>query len=70
MIFKKCRDCRYHCRCCASSVFDRGPRCSSCENHYDEFYPSEQIKYCPLDGQRIKFPLYGVNGNIIKEEFN
>lgn len=67
MIFKKCRDCSYRCRCCASSVFDRGPFCSRCENHYDEFYPAEQIKHCPLDGRKIKFPLYDINGNIVKE---
>lgn len=68
MIFKKCRNCQYRCRCCASHFFDKGPRCSRCENHYDEFHPAEHVKYCPLDGQLITYPIYDVNGKIVREE--
>lgn len=68
MIYKKCRNCQYRCRCCASHFFDQGPRCFSCENHYDEFYPAEHVKNCPIDGQPIQHPLYDVNGNIVREE--
>lgn len=67
MIFKKCRSCQYRCRCCASHFFDKGPDCFRCENNYDEFYPAEHIKNCPIDGKSICFPLYDVNGNIVKE---
>lgn len=70
MIYQKCRDCKYRCRCCSSHFFDRNPRCSGCENHYDEFEPAEHMWCCPRDGQVIHHPLYDVNGHLVEVEFD
>jgi hypothetical protein len=66
MVWAKCRDCQYRCRCCASHFFDKRPGCSGCENHYDEFYPAEHIKFCPIDGKPVRLPMY----DILKGELN
>lgn len=68
MKYRKCRDCKYRCRCCASHFFDESPKYSGCENRYDEFYPAKHITRCPLDGEKIKHPLVDVNGNVVREE--
>lgn len=58
MVWAKCRDCQYRCRCCSSFFDNPNPRCSGCENHYDEFYPAKYIKFCPIDGKPISLPMY------------
>lgn len=66
MPYKKCRECKYRCRCCASRFFDQRNVCGRCENHYDEFHPAMHVVYCPLDGERIQHPLMDINGNIVR----
>ena len=68
MLYKKCRNCEFRCRCCASSYSDCGwPHCGRCENKFDEFEPATHIKRCPLDGEEIKRPLLDVNGHIVRD---
>ena len=68
MHYEKCRKCRYVCRCCASHFMDIWPKCSECSNNRCEFEPTEHIQYCPLNGEKIKRPLFDINGRIIIEE--
>lgn len=68
MLYKKCRKCEYVCRCCASHFMDIRPRCNGCPNNRMEFEPAGHIHYCPLDGQKIKRPLFDINGKIVMED--
>lgn len=51
MLYSMCRNCSYVCSCCSARV--NGARCSGCESRYDEFEPAENIKYCPLTGEKL-----------------
>lgn len=52
MKYEKCRQCDYICTCCES----RGlwTNCSGCENPKDEFEPAQNIKFCPLNGEKLE----------------
>ena len=50
-MYEKCKNCEYICTCCLSRQYcDR----SGCENGYDEFKPAKNIRFCPLDGNKIE----------------
>ena len=67
MLYEKCTKCKYACRCCISHFKDIWPRCRDCPNNHREFEPAGHIQYCPLDGQKIKRPLFDINGRIVME---
>lgn len=50
-MYSMCRNCSYVCSCCSARA--NGARCSGCESRYDEFKPAENIKYCPLTGEKL-----------------
>lgn len=68
MAYEKCRRCQYACKCCNSHFMEIWPKCNSCSNNHREFEPSVHILYCPVDGQRIKRPLFDINGRLIMED--
>lgn len=51
-MYEKCRNCEYICTCCLSRKYC--DCCSGCENDHDEFKPAKNIKFCPLDGNKIE----------------
>lgn len=56
MLYSMCRNCSYVCGCCSARI--NNARCSGCENHYDEFKPADNIKYCPLTGEKFSSEAY------------
>ena len=51
-MYEKCRNCEYICTCCLSGKYY--DCCSGCENDHDEFKPTKNIRFCPLDGNKIE----------------
>ena len=51
-MYEKCRNCEYICTCCLSRKYC--DCCSGCENDHDEFKPAKNIRFCPLDGNKIE----------------
>lgn len=68
MLYEKCRQCRYVCRCCSSHFKEYFPHCQECPNNHFEFEPALHIIHCPLDGLKIKRPLFDINGRIVMED--
>ena len=67
-MYEKCRACQYVCRCCSSHFMEGWPQCARCPGSRIEFEPAAHVKHCPIDGQKIKRPLFYNNGRIIMEE--
>lgn len=68
MIYKKCKQCKYVCRCCTSHFMEGPIGCSECARNRNEFSPAMHIVYCPVDGRKITHPLYDINGRLVREE--
>lgn len=70
VLYEKCRDCEYACRCCSSHFMEKWPRCSDCPRNRIEFIPAAHVVYCPLDGVKIQRIPTDVNGMPVKEKIN
>ena len=55
MIYEKCRQCEFVCRCCSSKHWDNNyPHCQGCNRTHNEYEPANHINHCPIDGSIIK----------------